>query len=436
MHNSCACNELHALVNRHICARVTNFDKTFFRAKQSQFINYLDLQAERIPYSAVVADYTGGKRRMYEAARQKVLGPKHLKQWSTVSMFVKPDKYPREAIYDKAPRAIQFRTPMYNLMLASYLKPLEHNYYGFKDELGLRVVAKGLNNLERAQNIVDGAALFDKPCFVLCDHSKFDSHVNEHHLKFLHKLYHHTYRSQQLQTLLRYQIYNRGYTKGGIKYRVKATRMSGDFDTALGNTLLNHYILDVVFSGIRKHIFLDGDDSVITLDARDLHRVDFSLFSRMGMTTTYEVVHELTEVEFCRSKLLDVHRVPRFARDWRRALSNMGVTVSNYPDRGAWLRYYAGIGMAELAQSSGVPILGAVAQRLSKLSTKPIMPLEARFKGQFSHWVEVDDTVRLDYSLQFGISPTEQILLEHEIEHTPLDDIIQNLALYESLSFG
>lgn len=393
----------------------------------------LGLTAERIPYSAVVADYTGGKRRMYEAARQKVLGPKFLKQWSAVSMFVKPDKYAAGEIADKAPRAIQFRTPMYNLMVASYLKPLEAEYYKYTDECGLRVVAKGLNNLERAKNIVDAAGMFANPCYVLCDHSKFDSHVNEHHLKFLHKLYDHTFKSSQLQRLLRYQINNRCYSKGGIRYRVKATRMSGDYDTALGNTLLNHYLLDFVFNKVKHHIFLDGDDSVIVLDKADLKHIDFDLFSRLGMTTTYEVVNELTEVEFCRSRLIDVHRIPRFARDARRALSNMGVTVANYPDERTWLRYFAGIGVGELAQSSGVPIIGAVALRLAQLSTKPILTPEMRFRGEFSHWVTVDDQVRQEYYQQWGISPTEQILLEQQIKHTPIENIIQNKALYESL---
>lgn len=434
VHNSCVCNEMHALVNRHICERKTDFDKTFFNSRTSDFINKLNLTAERVPYSAVVADYTGGKRRMYEAARQKVLGPKLIKQWSAVSMFVKPDKYPAGAIMAKAPRAIQFRTPMFNLMVASYLKPLEHNYYQYVDDFGLRVVAKGLNNLERAKNIVDASHMFSNPCYVLCDHSKFDSHVNEDHLKFLHKLYHHTFKSSQLKLLLRQQIHNRCYSKGGIRYRVKATRMSGDYDTALGNTLLNHYILDRVFRKVKHHIFLDGDDSVIVLDKHDLQHIDFTMFSRLGMTTTYEVVHELTEVEFCRSKLIDVDRIPRFARDWRRALSNMGVTVSTYPDRKTWLRYFAGVGLGELAQSSGVPIIGAVALRLAMLSTNPILPPEHRFKGEFSHWVEVDDQVRQEYFQQWGISPTEQILLEQAIKHTPIENIIQNKPLYESLS--
>lgn len=372
---------------------------------------------------------------MYEAARLKVLGPKFLKLWSKIKMFVKPDKICRGQIFSKAPRAIQYRTPMFNLILATYLKPFEHAYYQFVDEFGLKVVAKSMNNLERAQNIVDASKMFENPVYVLCDHSKFDSHVNVEHLKFLHKIYENHFKSDLLRKVLRLQINNTGYTKGGIKYRVKGTRMSGDYDTALGNTLLNHYILDFVFRHVKHHILLDGDDSVVVLEKHALDLVNWNEFSILGMTTTYEVVTELTQVEFCRSRLVDVYRTPRFARDYRRALSNMGISIQNYPDEETWMRYYAGVGIGELACSSGVPIIGPLALRLSKLHERPILLPEYRFKGEFQHWVEVDDQARLDYYLQWGISPSEQVEYEREILNTPMKDLWQNLSLYLSLKY-
>lgn len=432
-HNSCVCNEYRALVDRHICERKTNFDHKVFKSGYLQFRKLLDFTVERVPYSTVVADYTGGKRRMYEAARQLVIGPKHLKQWSRVQMFVKPDKYPLAQIHQKAPRAIQYRTPMFNLMLASYLKPFEHAYYAMLDEYGLKVVAKSLNNLERAQNIVDASKLFDNPVFVLCDHSKFDSHVKPEHLKLVHKLYLHFYKSKQLYDLLKCQLVNRCYSKGGISYVVKGTRMSGDYDTALGNTLLNHYILKQVFKQTQHHILLDGDDSVIVMPKEHLQYVDWGLFSKMGMNTTFEVVDELTRVEFCRSRLIDVYRTPRFARDWRRAAANMGITIQNYPNHTAWLRYYAGVGLGELACSSGVPIIGVLARRLSEFHDKPIMLPEYKFKGEFKHWAEIDDTVRLDYYTQWGITPREQELIEQDIMDSDLKDLLHSEHWYKSL---
>lgn len=434
-HNSCVCNEYQALVNRHICERVTSFNNNIFKSRAKQFVKLIPIEAARVPYSEIVKRYTGGKRRMYEAARLLVLGPKFFKTWAKVKMFVKPDKYPRGSIDAKAPRAIQYRTPMYNLALATYLAPFEHSYYQYKDSYGLRVVAKSLNNLERADNIVQASKMFDNPCFVLCDHSKFDSHVNVDHLKFLHSIYNSHFKSEQLRKLLRLQLMNTGYSKGGIKYRVKGTRMSGDYDTALGNTLLNHYILDFVFRHVKHHILLDGDDSVIVLEKSDLDSINWHEFSILGMTTTYEVVFELTEVEFCRSRLVDVDRTPRFARDWKRALANMGISVQTYPDTKTWMRYYAGVGLGELAMSSGVPILGPLALKLSKLSERPILLPEYKFKGVYTHWVEVDDQARLDYYLQWGISPSEQENLERTILNTPVQNLLQNIDLYLSLQY-
>lgn len=420
-------------MDRHICERVTDFDNKFFKSRYLGFRDMIKVDATRVTYSSVVADYSGGKRRMYEAARIHVLGPKYMKLWSKVQMFVKPDKYPRAQIHSKAPRAIQYRSPMYNLMLASYLKPYEHAYYNHTDEYGLKVVAKSLNNLERAQNIVEASKLFDNPVFVLCDHSKFDSHVKPEHLKLIHKLYLNCYKSKQLAQLLKQQLINKCYSKGGISYTVKGTRMSGDYDTALGNTLLNHYILNAVFRNTKHHILLDGDDSVIVMPKEHLQYVDWSEFSRMGMTTTYEVVDDLKKVEFCRSRLIDVHRTPRFARDWRRAAANMGVTIQNYPNQDAWLRYYAGVGLGELAASSGVPIIGVLAQKLSSLHTKPIMLPEYRFKGEFKHWATIDDTVRLDYYEQWGVTPREQELIEMDIINSDLKELLHSEHLYNSL---
>lgn len=220
--------------------------------------------------------------------------------------------------------------------------------------------------------------------------------------------------------------------------------MSGDYDTALGNTLLNHYILSVVFRNVKHHILLDGDDSVIVMEKHQLHLLDFSEFDKLGMTTTYEVVHELDQVEFCRSKLIGLDDVPRFARDWRRATANMGVTVRNYPDKESWLRYFAGVGMGELAASNGVPIIGPLAVHLSKLHGKPIMLDEYKFKGAFTSWAPITDEVRDAYYKQWDVSPEMQLHYENELcnpemlsyllgTQSEFKDYLQNKDVYHCL---
>lgn len=416
VHNSCICNELQALRKRHLVFRDAKVDKPFFRKHQNEFIKKLNLQCEVATYREVVEAYDGAKRRTYEAAYHKIRGPRYEKTWSNISMFVKPDKYARAEIRDKAPRAIQYRTPMFNLLIAKYLKPLEHVYYQHLGQLGLKVVAKGMNNEQRAQNICDAAELFDDPVFFLCDHSKFDSHVTVDHLRFIHKIYDKVYKSRYLMRLLQYQINNTGYSKNGIKYKVRGTRMSGDYDTALGNTLLNHYILSLAFRKVRHHLLLDGDDSVIVLERRSLPEVDLQAFSRCGMETVYSVVSSLSDVEFCRSKLILVDDKPRFARDPHRALSNLTVSLKRYSGSDVWIRYVAGIGMGELAMSNGVPVLGPIALAMSKLSDRPIFDLDYAYKGTPGAWLPITDTARIAYARMFGVSPEDQESIERAYE--------------------
>lgn len=414
MHNSCICNEFRGLAERHLVYRGLHCDASLFtQTRARQFAQYLNISAFKMSHRSVVNSYVGAKRRTYERAYEHIKGPRYIRQWAAISSFVKPDKYPLGVIADKAPRMIQFRTPMYNLLLASYLKPYEHAYYAHVDFTGLQVVAKGLNNLQRAANIVEASLHFNAPIYVLCDHSKFDSHVQVPHLRFLHALYRACYPDSYLRLLLSYQINNRGYTKHGIKYRVKGTRMSGDYDTALGNTLLNHYMIHTVFGRVKHHALIDGDDSVIIIEARDLCLVNFDLFRVMGFNTVTQVVNELNDVEFCRSRLLTTEP-PRFAREPRRALSNMSVSLKEYTGNDAWRRYLAGMGLGELAVSNGVPILGPIAAKLSSLHTKPIFDSDYGHKGVFDQLVPITDDVRLQFYHMYGITPEVQIIIESE----------------------
>nr|WKV33488.1 MAG: RNA-dependent RNA polymerase [Riboviria sp.] len=394
----------------------------------------LGLEAERTSYCEVLKAYVGSKRRTYERAYQAVQGPRFYKQWAMVKMFVKPDKYAANVIRSKAPRAIQYRDPAFNLMVATYLRPLEHNYYEFKDKFDLRVVAKGLNNIERAQNLVDAAAMFENPVFVLLDHSKFDSHVRVEHLKFVHSIYHSVYKSRFLKFLLTHQIRNRGVTKGGIRYTVKGTRMSGDYDTALGNTLLNHYMLWKVFKLVKHHILLDGDDSVVVMEMRDLPQIDFGLFDRMGMKTEWSVATEIEDVEFCRSKLLPLDP-PRFAREAHRALSNQSISLRTYSGKDAWQRYLAGVGAGEMAASNGVPILGPCARKLAALHTNPIYDPSYGFKGTPGDYIEPTMDARIAYWKAWGITPQEQLQIEADYVTPELEDghlKLSNVDWYES----
>lgn len=437
-HAPCICNELASLHNRHMPVTVDELGDADYRAKR---LFNLPVLHDYSPVSklSVAMAYTGAKRHVYLRALHNLREGICYKRATRVSMFIKSDKYPRgdlEGPEPKMPRAIQFRSPEFNLSIACYLKPYEHGMYEtLTSPVGLRVVAKGLNNLERAANIVEASQKFARPIYVLLDHSKFDSCVTEDMLKWTHRQYLRTVKSKHLRRLLRYTINNRGTTKNGIKYKVNGGRMSGDFDTALGNTIIN---FATITSGVKKfkhHLLIDGDDSVLILERFDWDTfVQYTLKDhcfKMGFNTKIEVATELCQVEFCRSKLIPTNP-PRFARDPIRAMSNYSVTLKDYSGD-ARLRYLAGIGVGEMAASAGVPIMQAYALALARAHSNPMYIEELHVAyGKPGDPLDIDPESRAMFADQWGISPAQQEAIESAIQ-TPTRVTTSELLRYYEL---
>lgn len=420
-HTLCVCNELVSLHNRHLVQPQVGFDVAYFKSFPDLPVmpNY-----KKISKLEMAMSYSAAKRRSYLRAYHTLReGNLELRKWSTIQMFVKAEKLTAEKAYNSAPRAIQFRHPCFNLLVGSRLKPLEHEYYSnLKSNIGLRCVAKGLNNLERASNIVEAAGYFRNPVFLLLDHAKFDGHVREEHLKWCHRQYWRSTKDKFLRYLLHMTINNRGYTRGGIKYRVRGTRMSGDYDTALGNTLINLIIILQWLQGIKSHVLLDGDDSVVIIERAMLARLleMFSHFERCGFSTQLVVVYDLCEVEFCRSKLLPLDP-PRFARDPLRLMSNFAVSNKTYTGVGR-LNYMAGLGLCEMSASAGVPIAQALAQAWSVLGPKPIFDdYKLSQYGIAAEAIPITDEARIAFYEAWGVTPTMQVAIESQITPMALD---------------
>lgn len=414
-HASCICNEVRALYNRHLVDRTTiKFESSYFKRMTRKVVRELDMRhISPVGYYNIINGYHGSKRNAYLRALDNIRLIGFDKRWTYVKMFVKPDKYPEDACLDKAPRAIQYRSPEFNLLIARYLKPIEEAFYSMTSPGGFRFVAKGLNNVQRAEELCRQAATFDNPCFVLLDHSAFDSTINTTHLNETHKFYEKLNNSRTFRSLMRHQLNNKGFSKHGIRYRIKGTRMSGDYDTALGNSFINYVVLR---SWLRNHqvrgeILLDGDDSIVTINRSDLHRLDFDHFERCGFETKVEVVYDISEVEFCQSKYLPTNP-PRFSRNPLRALSRLNISLRDYHGKG-WARYQAGIGRGEMATNIGVPVMYAVGEKLAKLSSKPIYDTDIAYKIQVDMTpIPITDEVRDAYYRAWGISPSQQVAIE------------------------
>lgn len=372
----------------------------------------MDWHSPKTSFVDIVNAYQGSKKRTYIRALENLKHQGFEKKMAIVKMFIKPDRIPEAAIKDKAPRAIQYRSAEFNLLMAHHLKQFEHDFYDKFKPFGLRVVAKGLNPRQRASLLIEKLQRFNKPYILNIDHSKFDSTVNMHHLKETHKIYKKAV-GKDCYHLLKNQLKNRCYSKNGIKYMAEATRMSGDYDTGLGNTLINCACLMKVFEGIKFDFILDGDDAVVICE----QMVDMRRFELFGFETkaTYVDAHG---IEFCQSKLI-WNNGWMFSRNPLRAISNQTVARKNFGPKG-FKRYLAGVGMCELSVSSGVPILQRHAVRLKELHHKPLYDQRMLYRmdnGLEAVEIEIPRATRLSFYLAWGIEPDLQVAMENTPEH-------------------
>lgn len=322
----------------------------------------IKIKAGLTPYLSVIKHYRGAKRRIYEQAYRDLMAEGLHEKDSEVKAFVKVEKWTEQ---DKSPRMIQARDPKYVLALAHYLKNFEEEFYQSKHE-GFRFVTKGLNRKQIADLFIEQVDSFKDPVCIMLDHSKFDSSVSLTMLRWEHKQYLRALPSRTLRNLLKKQERNIcSVGKYGLRYTIKGTRMSGDYNTALGNTMINYALLERFVRGFRATMLVDGDDSVITVERTDLPNIlsRRELFYGYGFNTKIET-SEWADVEYCQCRLTEVRDGWYFLRNPAKILSNLQVLTQSYQGN-AFKRYLAGVALGELHQVKGVPMLTEFLEELA-----------------------------------------------------------------------
>lgn len=382
--------------------------------------------------------YGGAKRKCYEAAVESLKETPLKASDCKVKVFTK-DEYRKPG---GAPRAIQPRSPRYNVKLGRYIKNLEHKIFNAIDEIfdpskGHRTVAKGMNMNERGRVIADMWSKYDRPVAVGLDASRYDQHINSELLKLEHAIYHMWSTGKgdglpNLSTLLKYQRVNQGVYRGvdgTIEYKVHGCRMSGDMNTSLGNVTIMCALMYSYFEskGLLKQISLlnDGDDCVIIMDERNLAKFRLGLedwFLEMGITMCYDgIYHTLEDIEFCQShpvfdEVLGYRLVPR---PTKRLYSDLITTKPLHSKKvyRKWLGAVAGCG---LAMSTGLPIFSSFYQWVGRGAT-PYIPkygdVYYKFRQELVDGMdfrirEPSDRERMSYYFAFDITPNEQRMME------------------------
>jgi len=325
-------------------------------------------------------------------------------------MFIKFEKKEK---HDGDPRGIQYRATPYTARLAKYIVPLEKSLYRkhYAVNHGFRCMAKGMNALDRGEELWSMFCHYDGPYIYLIDHSRFDSRVNRDLLQVEHWFYLQVFPDRWLKYLLQQQVKNRGRTRNGLRYSCIARRMSGDANTALGNCLINYALLRAKF-GEQAIIFLDGDDSVVFMPGQV--NVDFS---DTGMVSKVEVVRHFQEIEFCQSRPVYTSVGWVMCREPLRALSRSLYKLGALPYN--WKDYLATIGIGEGLCSPEMPIISRLAEVYRSFGGEykwyfiEYRPVSAKCVSRF---LMPTHASRSSFAIAFDMDCSLQLLYEKEIK--------------------
>jgi len=382
--------------------------------------------------------YSGSLRRRYLEAERSLrvdgpLGERDVK----LRAFLKAEKLKPAAV--AKPRMIFPRSPRYNLMLASWLKPFEHWLWGRLSLAALfgaghsrtRVVAKGLSPRQRANLIVRKFGDFSRCVVFEVDAKAFEAHVTRAQLQREHSVYLSAYRRVRgLYSLLRHQLSLVGTTSFGVKFRRKGGRASGDFNTGMGNTIIMLCAVAAVLAGrgFSFDLLVDGDNALVFCEEGDLPAIlrDFSqrILADSGHEVTLEKpVTSLEAVRFGQSAPVFLgHGLGwTMVREWTKVLSGFGASHRWLTEPRYGRRWLNGVARCELSLALGVPILQAAALGVLRATGVVKQAAEESLRDYFvvGAWlageedvVEVTRECRDSFARAFGVDPEAQLRME------------------------
>lgn len=402
----------------------------------------------RLEYATILENYSGAKRTRYERAAEELLCEPVCKRDARITAFVKAEK--RKESDEKDPRMIQFRTPKYNLELATYLKPIEHAILAHRGpRRGVRrsfVIAKGRDSVERANLIRAKWREFGDPVCVSLDASRFDKHVSVDALQAEHAVYNSIWNDAYLAKLLSWQVSNAGRTMGGIRYKVKGNRMSGDYNTGMGNCLLMAAMSEQFLMSLRLKkwdYFADADDCLVFCERSDLDRLLKEVgpyFLTFGHEVRVEgVAFELEDIRHCQGAPLDTATGLRMVRDWKKVLSQAFCGYNHYHSPKGGMRVMKSVAQCELILNAGVPVLQPLAQhilkllenlRFAKLDLRDTVAWLASVEARKRHFaweadasIPITGSARQSFERVFGLTTEQQLAWEAWISRLTVDDI-------------
>jgi hypothetical protein len=405
-----------------------------------KFLRRNRVALRRWTYDQLVDHYRVAQlRKRYERAKLSVEEKPLSRRDAWVKTFVKAEKVNFSAKNDPAPRIISPRDPRYNLVVGTYIKPIEGFLYKLLNKMcGGRTVMKGLNSIQTAEAMHDAWSEFSDPVGVPLDAKRFDQHTHTAALKFeqlVYLLFFHGVEKEELRTLLMWQLVSEcaGYTPEGFVKFVMMIRASGDMNTGLGTCLI---ACALIYSYLHRRVahwrlINNGDDCVIIVEKKDLHKLDglFKHCKRAGYWMVIEKpVSTFEEIEFCQCKPVLTGNGWRMVRTFPTSMAKDMVSLLPLRSMQDWKKWANDIGNCGLALNSGVPVLQTFYDRIRQLGGGSfgdhpfLMRSGMWFQAQDmeSEATPITQDARYSFYLAFGLSPAEQEAIE---EHIRLMDI-------------
>lgn len=380
----------------------------------------------------VCKSFVGRKRTLYEKAFGRIAdnGYEFQKWWANVLAFVKVEKYTFYDKIDRIPRPIQPRTMEYRAELSRYIKPIE----GFMKKQILPgchypFLAKGQNSAELAKRFLLMWERFANPVALSLDLSKFDGTIHPK-LKQLENSYFRQMSSdsnfQKMLDVQEEDEYEPRFQKFGQEAlpckpgKTKSGRCSGDPQTGRGNSIIMAIACRIILSGLDIELFVNGDDTIIIMDAEDLDgamALVLSGFIKFGLDIKIEgVAREIEDVEWCQSRLCETPVGWRWVRNYQRVLNTIFSNVEYRPHTAKGL--CAQIADAELSQNPGVPIIAPVCEWIVnnwKKTHKFAFEHDTLSRVSQDKCTIPDPKMRKWFTELTGIGPAEQERIEQSL---------------------
>lgn len=428
-HNGCICNQYMALRYRHqVETHPPDFNESQVEEVFSRLLRYNPIELLPWKRHAVVNSYAGSYKRKYLEAHKTYHRIGLQKFMSRVNLFCKDDSYTDAP--EKAPRAIQYRHPTFMLEMGRFTKAVEEWFYHTRDSYGTLIVGK-TDPYTIGTELVKKSAFFNDPVYLMLDASKFDTCVDVKWLKLVVRCYKTLFPRRFHRTIdwLWGQTYiNRGRTRTGLRFKTRGTRMSGDMDTGLGNSIIMYLMLSRFLdnAGVKGSIMVNGDDSLVVVARSNLHKLmDIGIFKTFGFSMKFDVAYEIQKAEFCQSRLVYTDYGPAMSLNPLRAVNKMAWTTTKYGKRHA-RQYVKTLALCGRAANWGMPILYPLAEYMARLTRTEkeigLRPYDLEWKELVMKWwrmkgeATISMETRVSFEYAWGIPVSEQLEMERRLK--------------------